>query len=186
MTLPGNLTARVWLVLLALYVAFFCWYTSFGGPLTAEEIARYEAVAEMAGGGDPARTAAWLKFVRTDTGDDFAMISAVDLRDRPTPVARSPPGASSETVLEAYTEPFFNQIVPLAAHPVLLGRAASPAIDLWGLDGASDWSQGVVVRWRSRRDFMEFANGLVGASRDGNIHDFADRKYKRGFGAMTG
>ena len=40
-------TARIWLVLAFLYVAFFSWYTSFGGPLDPGEIAAYlELLAE--------------------------------------------------------------------------------------------------------------------------------------------
>ena len=31
----------VWIVLGVLYVVFFSWYTSFGGPLTDEEVERY-------------------------------------------------------------------------------------------------------------------------------------------------
>ena len=33
-------TQWIWLVSIGLYVAFFSWYTSFGGPLTDEEIAQ--------------------------------------------------------------------------------------------------------------------------------------------------
>ena len=172
MSLLGNLTARVWLGLFVLYVTFFYWYTSFGGPLTAEEVARYRAVVEAVSGGAPERVAAWQRFMQTDTGDDFGMISVIDLRDTPKPIEGVAPGTSSETMLEAYTEPFFAEVIPLAAHPVLVGWAAAPPIDLWGIDGATHWSQGVVVRWRSRRDFMQFASGILEASEDGNIHDF--------------
>ena len=172
MSLFGNRAARVWLVLLLVYVAFFSWYTSFGGPLSSEEMAHYRGLVEEISDGDSERIAAWQHFMQTDTGDDFGMISVVDLRDTPTPIEGVEPGESSEEVLEAYTEPFFGEVVRLAAHPVLVGWAAAPPIDIWGIEGASDWSQGVVVRWRSRRDFMEFAEGLLEESGDSNIHDF--------------
>lgn len=172
MPLIPNPSARVWIPLFGAYLLFFYWYTAFDGPLTADEIARYRDGVERALPGEPQRAAAWLRFMETDTGDDFGMISVIALRATPSPIEGVAPGSSSETVLEAYTEPFFAEIVPLAAHPVLVGWAASPSIDLWGIEGANDWTQGVVVRWRSRRDFMEFAMGLLQTTQDGNIHDF--------------
>ena len=172
MSLLGNLAARVWLVLFFLYVAFFSWYTSFAGPLTSEEIAHYRGVVEEISDGDPERIAVWQHFMQTDTGDDFGMISVVDLRETPTPIEGVEPGESSEEVLAEYTEPFFGRVMRSGAHPVLVGWAAAPAIDIWGIEGASDWSQGVVVRWRSRRDFLKFAEALLQESGDSNIHDF--------------
>ena len=34
-------TSWVWLIIGMIYAAFFGWYTSFGGPLTNEEIDHY-------------------------------------------------------------------------------------------------------------------------------------------------
>ena len=168
----GNFAVWVWLALGIAYFAFFFWYTSFAGPLTPEEITRYSAVVEDLTEGDPERIAAWQHFMETDTGDDWAMISVVDLRETPTPAPGVEPGQSSEEVLERYTEPFFSQVIPTGAHPVAAGSAAAPAIDIWGVENATDWSEGVLVRWRSRRDIMQFMEDLQAESRDGNIHDF--------------
>lgn len=172
MSLLGNLAARVWLALFLVYFAFFFWYTSFGGPLTSKEIAHYGGVVERISDGDSERIAVWQHFMQTDTGDDFAMISVVDLNETPTPIEGVEPGESSEEVLAKYTEPFFGQVVRLGAHPVLVGWAAAPAIDIWGIEGASDWSQGVIVRWRSRRDIMQFVEAMRDKAGDSSIHDF--------------
>ncbi len=172
MSLPGNIATRVWLVLFLLYVAFFSWYTSFAGPLSSEEIVHYRGLVEEISDGDSERIAVWQHFMETDTGDDFAMISVVDLSETPTPIEGVEPGESSDEVLAKYTEPFFGRVVRSAAHPVLVGWAAAPAIDIWGIEGASDWSQGVVVRWRSRRDILEFMETLLDEAGDSSIHDF--------------
>ena len=172
MSFPGNLAARVWLVLFLIYIAFFSWYTSFEGPLTSEEIAHYLGVVEELSDGDPERIAVWQHFMQTDTGDDFGMISVVDLRETPTPIEGVEPGESSEEVLAEYTEPFFGRVMRSGAHPVLVDWAAAPAIDIWGIEGASDWSQGVIVRWRSRRDILKFAESMRDEAGDSNIHDF--------------
>ena len=39
-------TRWTWLVIVAVYGLFFSWYTSFGGPLSDEEIAHYMALME--------------------------------------------------------------------------------------------------------------------------------------------
>ncbi len=172
MSLPGNIATRVWLVLFLLYTAFFSWYTSFGGPLTSEEIAHYRGVVEEMSDGNTERIAVWQHFMQTDTGDDFGMISVVDLSETPKPIEGVEPGESSEEVLAKYTEPFFGRVVRSGAHPVLVGWAAAPAIDIWGIEGASDWSQGVVVRWRSRRDILKFIEAIRDESGDSTIHEF--------------
>ena len=154
------------------YLAFFCWYTSFRGPLTPEEIVHYRAVVADLSDDDPERIAAFQRFMETDTGDDFGMISFVDLKQTPTLIEGVEPGESSEAVLDKYADPFFSRVVMLAAHPSLVGRAAAPAIDSWGIEGASDWNDGIVVRWRSRRDFMQFVELMRDESNENDIHAF--------------
>ena len=44
-----------------------------------------------------------------------------------------------------------------ACHPVAFGSAATTAVDVWGIDGARTWSQGALMRYRSRRALMEIA-----------------------------
>lgn len=166
-----SVTARVWLVLAVLYAAFFSWYTSFGGPLREEEIVRYRGMIEQVAEGDPERIAVWMHFMETDTGDDFAMLNAIDLRDTPTRVEGVEPGDTSEEVLAKYTRPFLGRAFRSAAHPVMLGFAAAPAIDIWGIEGADDWSQGGLVRYRSRRDLLEQVSA-ISEHADRGIHAF--------------
>ncbi len=159
--------ARIWVVLVFLYVLFFGWYTSFGGPLAPEEIEYYVRFMQEHGA-EPERVALWQRFMETDTGDDFAMMNYLDLRDTPKPGPGVAPGDTSEEVMARYATPFMAKAMQSAAHPVLLGSAASVALDLWGIDGADRWTTGAVVRYRSRRDIMEqvvYAQGL-------DIHEF--------------
>ena len=158
---------RIWGILLVVYVAFFYWYTSFGGPLTNEETEGYLAALRDAGA-DEQRLVIWRQFMESDTGNDFAMLNAVQLRDVPRPVPGVEPGESSRQVLAKYTEPFLGSALVNAAHPVMYGIAAAPAMDIWGIRGADQWTSGALVRYRSRRDLMEqavYASGL-------KIHQF--------------
>lgn len=162
-------THVVWAVLAAIYLAFFAWYTSFAGPLTPEEIEHYTEVLREAGA-PPERLERWITFMEGDTGDDFAMLNVIHMRDVPTPGPGIEPGESSEEVLAKYTRPFLGHALLSAAHPVMLGSAAAPALDLWGIEDADAWSSGGLVRYRSRRDVLE----QVAAMRDlgPDIHAF--------------
>jgi len=161
--------ARVWLVLALLYAAFFGWYTSFGGPLSSDEIARYSQLLRDAGA-DASSLAVLRRFMESDTGDDFVMFNAIDLHDTPVPGPGIEPGDTTAEVMAKYTRPFMGRAFRNAAHPVFLGNAAAPAVDLWGIDGAEDWSMGGLVRYRSRRDLLEQV--VFMSQLDHNIHDF--------------
>ena len=158
--------SRIWIGAAALYAAFFCWYTSFGGPLTETEIAHYaERLAERA---SPERMQVWLEFMRSDSGDDFAMLNAIDFRDEPLQVPGVQPGESSQAVLRRYSAPFMARAIRSAAHPIFVGDAAGPTMDVWGIEGAGRWDFGGIVRYRSRRDLMEQVMYML----DSDIHDF--------------
>jgi hypothetical protein len=157
----------LWLGLAVLYGAFTGWYTSWAGPLGPDEVDAYIArLAEKGAKGE--RLALWRHFLATDTGDDFAMLNAIDLRDTPLEVEGVPLDESSEQMLGRYTEPFLGKALARAAHPVMVGSAASGALDLWGIEGAERWSQGGLVRYRSRRDVVELALTAL----DGDIHRY--------------
>ena len=157
----------LWLGLAILYAAFVGWYTSWAGPLGPDEVDAYLArLAEK--GAKSERLSLWRHFLATDTGDDFAMLNAIDLRDTPLLVEGVPPGETAQQMLDRYTEPFLGKALARASHPVMIGSAASEALDLWGIDGAERWTMGGLVRYRSRRDLIEMAL----AARDSDIHRY--------------
>jgi hypothetical protein len=165
-----NATRVTWATLIVLYAGFFGWYTSCAGPLTPEEIARYERVlAELSD--SPEGLAKWRTFMETDTGDDFVMLNAIEMRATPAPGPGIEPGETSDEVLARYTRPFLGRALRSAAHPVLGGRAAAPALDTWGIEGAEEWTDGGLVRYRSRRDLLEQLVALREADAPG-IHAF--------------
>ena len=168
--------SRVWITLAVVYALFFYWYTSFGGPLTDEEIDHYTAVmrarAESLGGGpDPNFLARLRKFLEDDTGDDFVMVNVIELRDPPGQVEGAPSAASAGEQMARYMEFMWPALLSRACHPVLFGWAAGATMDLMGFDGVEDmqtWSQAGMMRYRSRRDMMEIATNPEFAGR----HDF--------------
>lgn len=142
--------------LAAIFVAFCAWYTNCGGPLDEAEIAHYaKLMAER--GRTPAEIAQLRRFLEADTGDDFVMVNLIDLREPPTQVPGVEPGETAQQVLGRYMEHMWPQLLKRACHPVLMGQAAAPAMDTWGIPGAEVWSQAGLMRYRSRRDVMEIA-----------------------------
>ena len=163
--------SRVWVVIAMTYAVFFYWYTAFGGPLNDQEIEHALTVLGEAGM-EPDRLEVWEQFMRSDTGDDFAMLNALDLRDQPIQVAGVEPGDTSQDVMARYTEPFLGKALRSAAHPVMYGTAASDAIDLWGIEGADQWTAGGLVRYRSRRDLVQQALFFSQQGDDMQVHQF--------------
>jgi hypothetical protein len=58
-----------------------------------------------------------------------------------------------------------------ACHPVAFGEAAGASLDVLGIEGAGHWSQGALMRYRSRRDMMEIATNP--AFREAHVYKFA-------------
>ncbi len=151
-------TKALWIALAAIYALFFSWYTSFGGPLTTEEQARYMDYFKNGQYGDNAELLARMeKFMADDTGDDFVMINVIDLYDTPLQVDGVEPGETSADVLEKYMAFMTPELLARASHPVLYGQAASNAMDLMNADGMEQWTTGAGMRYRSRRDMLEIS-----------------------------
>jgi hypothetical protein len=159
----------IWLSTGLVYAAFFSWYTSFSGPLTEREIDRYLQHFEQRG--VAAEKIAMLEhFMRTDTGDDFAMLNNLDMYETPLQVEGVAPEDSSGEVLDKYMEYMYPALFARASHPVFFGKAANIAMDVLQAPGMEVWSQGGLMRYRSRRDFFDITtNSAFSGSHDFKI-----------------
>lgn len=147
---------RTWIVLAIVYAAFFSWYTSFEGPFTPEEVeAMLEQMAERRPGEDLSTIR---RFLETDTGDDFVMVNLIDSPATPKPIEGVPPGATTAEVNARYMEHMWPELLKRACHPVMLGTATAAAMDVWGIEGAEDWTTVGMMRYRSRRDLIDIAS----------------------------
>lgn len=149
-------TGWLWLILTVCYAAFFSWYTSFGGPLSDEEIQMYlERLAQ--GDPEPAALERMRRFMQEDTGDDFVMVNVIDMYAEPLQIDGVEPGASSDDVLAKYMAYMYPALLRRASHPILFGEAANTAMDLMNADGMEQWTRGAGMRYRSRRDLLDIA-----------------------------
>jgi hypothetical protein len=145
-----------WLVLLGLWFGFFAWYTSFAGPMTAAEITTILEASERRGR-SPEQIARIRNFLESDTGDDFVMVNVIELNDPAPTLPGMPADASADDLLNEYMAYMFPALLSRASHPIMMGEAAAPALDIWGLEGADNWTRAALMRYRSRRDMIEIA-----------------------------
>ena len=145
-----------WVTLLSIWLAFFGWYTSFEGPLTDEEIAMILASAE-ARDAAPRDLERMRRFLESDTGDDFVMINLIEMNDPPPRMEGVPEDATAQDLMDRYMAHMYPELFARASHPVLMGRATAPALDIWGIEGADEWTLAGLMRYRSRRDMLEVA-----------------------------
>ena len=144
---------KMWLFPTLIYLAFFTWYTDFGGPMSDAEITN--VVATMTANGSEAETIRFIEeFARQDTGRQFLVINNIDINPNPPNVEGAEPGESGEDLMGRYMAHMIPALLSRASHPVFMGVAAYPAIDVVGIDGAEDWDQAALVRYRSRRDLL--------------------------------
>ena len=68
-----------WIVLGAIYAAFFLWYSNLSGPLTSEEVEAYLSKSS----GDSNNPELFREFLENDDGKGFYMVYYLDLNENP-------------------------------------------------------------------------------------------------------
>jgi hypothetical protein len=154
--MEGTMSPRLklWLFSTLLYALFVIWYTDFSGPLTDEELDKFVATM-TANGGEPETVAFMERFGREDNGRQFLMLNAVDYNENPPDVSGAAPGETAEQLMGRYMGYMFPALLARASHPVFMGPAIYPSMDLVGIGGAEHWDMGALFRYRSRRTFLE-------------------------------
>lgn len=141
---------------LIVYALFCVWYTDWRGPLRPAEIENFmrEFVAAQ-----PAATVQQQKslrqFMQNDSGRQFIMVNNLELAKHPPAMPGFPANAGAEQLLAHYMEHMYAQLLRRACHPVIAGPAVHNAMDITGIEGAEHWTQGALMRYKSRRAFME-------------------------------
>tara|TARA_B100001750_G_scaffold219146_1_gene205848 strand:- start:332 stop:964 length:633 start_codon:yes stop_codon:yes gene_type:complete len=153
---------KIWISLLVIYAGFFFWYTDIGGKLDVKEIEFFlEKLKENASANSAdlevynSQKNSIKRFMEEDTGRQFLMVNNIDMNDDPEDVEGAEPRESAERLLDRYMEHMYAQLLKRACHPVFAGNAVHPSMDLVGIEGAEIWDQAALMRYKSRRAFME-------------------------------
>ena len=157
---------RSWLVLIAIYGAFFLWYTDLGGKLNSDEIETYlvklQENSKAKGISSPAElemSKATLKrvekFMREDSGKQFLMVNNIDMSENPEDIEGAQPGETANQLMDRYMEHMYPELLKRASHPIFVGNSVLQAVDIVGIENAEDWDSIALMRYKSRRAFME-------------------------------
>ena len=145
---------KIWLLPALFFALFLFWYTPTGGPLSDAEVDNF--IAKMEQNGSPPEAMALIRqFGEEDTGKHFIMINNIDYNETPGDVAGAAPGEDAEQLLDRYMEHMIPAMLSRGSHPVMMGQAAYRSMDVIGVEGVDVWDMGGLVRYRSRRDFLE-------------------------------
>jgi len=96
------------------------------------------------------------------------MFNAVDLAKDPPEIDGAPPNADAQTLVDLYMEHMIPALLSRANHPVVVGKSVANSLDLLGIEGAEAWSDGAIMRYRSRRTFID----IIGNPEFYRRHDF--------------
>ena len=164
-----NKSLRNWFILIFIYCTFFVWYTDLGGKLDSDEIATYlvkmQDNREAVGFSSPAEKERAKEqgviieeFMREDTGRQFFVVNNIDMSENPQDVEGAQPGEDADQLMSRYMEHMYAELFKRASHPVFLGSAVSTAIDIVGIENAESWDSAALMRYKSRRAFMEIVS----------------------------
>jgi len=155
------------------YLVFLLWYGGRGRSMIAADadslLERVRLNAEEMGGPlVPGLFDSLREVTRDDDGREFLMVNLIKYRQK----AVYPLGLSYGDDPRAADARYNRAVVPLllkrACLPVFLGRSAGRFL---APDGADEWDCVVLVRYRSRRDFLGMCAELARSRAD--IHKWA-------------
>ena len=159
--------------LLFAYGAFLFWYGGRSKPLSESETETLLAeIKQRAGKKDhddePHLIRQFRELAKNDDGREYYMVNLIKFRKKALYPAGSAFGDDPLEANDRYNRAIIPQLLKHGAHPVLAGNVIGRFIHP---DGADDWAQVGIVRYRSRRDMLKMAVEMAGTGAD--IHKWA-------------
>ena len=155
---------KTWIILGAVYIGFFFWYTDMGGRLSQEEIQGFikqheQNIIENGVFSNSEELQLRIDFLRRfmeeDNGRQFIMVNNIEMNKNPADVPGANPGESADQLMSRYMEYMWPNLLKRASHPIFMSNAVYQSMDLVGIDGAETWDQAALMRYKSRRTMME-------------------------------
>jgi hypothetical protein len=157
-------------VAVALFALFVWWYGGNGAPMNADEKAQLSEALRQRLQGTPGESLVdeARQLMASDDGKEFVMHNCVRYRAK----ALYPPGYHySDDPREAdkrYGKAIIPHLLRRACLPVFIAKRSGRFIDC---EGVPDWHYVAMVRYRSQRDFFNFALAIGAAGVD--VHKWA-------------
>ncbi|MEO0915646.1 MAG: hypothetical protein AAFY31_01475 [Pseudomonadota bacterium] len=138
--------SKLWIVLGMVYAAFIAWHEPLRTPLSEDEVraafgGQYAQIRQS----QDEQALAFLDFFLTDDGRPFFMVN-LNALPKQTP--------DVEEAARQYGTFMMTQLLPRASYPVMSTDVITGLTNSLGAD-LTPFERLVVVRYRSRRDFLE-------------------------------
>lgn len=157
-------------VAIALFVLFVWWYGGNGVPMNAAEKAQLMETLRQRWQGTPGEP--FLDEARqlmaSDDGKEFVMQNCVRYRAKALYPAGYDYGDDPREADKRYGKAIIPYLLRRACLPVFIARRSGRFIDC---EGVPDWHYVAMVRYRSQRDFFDFALAIGAAGVD--VHKWA-------------
>ena len=133
-----------------MYAAFYLWYGGSTAPLSETEVAGFVATA---GARDPQLAAPIRAFAESDDGGEFVMVNLNQYRERAEYADGREATEAPRKIEQRYTSRMVWRLFARACHPIAM---VEPIFHLGSGDAERHaWDRATMVRYRSRRDFLE-------------------------------
>jgi hypothetical protein len=155
---------------IALFALFVWWYGGNGRPMSAAEKARIlEALRQRLQGtpGEPLIDEA-AQLMASDDGKEFIMHNCVRYRAKALYPSGHDYGDDPRAADRRYGKAIFPHLLRRACLPVFIARRSGRFVDC---EGVPDWHYVAMVRYRSQRDFFNFALAIGDTGED--VHKWA-------------
>ena len=83
------------------------------------------------------------------------MVNSIEMNKNPEDVEGANSGESADQLMSRYMEHMWPNLLKRASHPIFGGYAIWESMDIVGIEGAETWDQAALMRYKSRRAFME-------------------------------
>jgi len=138
-----------------LYIVFYLWYERFPRrPLTSDEVESYlqkiAAMREGKGTGSDEIITRLRKLCANDDGQEFYMVNMIRKR-KELPEAAKGKFENVTQAQRAYLKAWARASVQHGSHPIYRGQ---PYVQLFGTPKEELWDNVSLMRYRSRRDFL--------------------------------
>ena len=153
-------------IFLVLYLAFLAWYDGWGmDPFTAEEVDTLVG-KEVAKGANPELLKNLRRFLKDDDGEEFFMLNLNRYE-----YAENEDQQGQSVAYQNYGQAVIQMILKNAGHPIYSGEI--PDYLLGGDAKDASWHEIILMRYRSRRDFVSMVTSdeylKIAQNRSGGI-----------------
>lgn len=162
-----RLTFLNWGIAVVLMLLFLIWNGAFARPLSSNEIETYLSYYRQQ---DPEMDLSDLEaFLKADDGKPIVMLNLSKENEIPAEVNGQDLGQSSEALLTEYTNFVLSFLFRRGSYPIYTGTAAFEAMETWGVENVSEWTNAALMRYQSRRVMMDMTT-------DPRFDQFHDKK----------